>query len=102
MKCTHPNARRRFLGKVPEVPERQRLQGVRKTGREDSRQLHRLPHAGSGIEPDYFECERKGNQGADAESLDQSVFGAGELDICGVGHGWKCVNKLLRDSASVG
>ena len=39
---------------------------------------------------------------ADAESRDQSVFGAGELDICGVGHGWKCVNKLLRDSASVG
>jgi hypothetical protein len=29
----------------------------------------------------------KENQGADEESLDQSVFGAGELDICGVGHG---------------
>ena len=49
-----------------------------------------------------FTSERKGNQGADAESLDQTVFGPGELNICGGGHDWKCMNKLLRDSASVG
>jgi len=30
------------------------------------------------------------------------VYSAPGNWTCGVGHGWKCVNKLLRDSASVG